>query len=754
MLSKLKTIRTFLVCIVLGACSVKKYIPENKHLFTEYDIKVSSPEKIKDKSEITSELENLLRPKPNAKILGMRIPLRAHYRHESGAGGFINKWVNKKVGEKPVYLSDVDLSRTEELINNRLENRGFFRSNIQTSTQVKKHTAELKFDVSVNIPYKMETYQLDTISLPIHELIQESMEQTLIKPGSRFDLSMMKAERERIDTYLKDKGYYNFNSSFLLFEADTNYYEEPKFDLYLRLKNNVPHSSTIPYRIKSIQVFPNYSLNQEKTNQDTVTIDRVDFIQKPVYFKPHLLPLYLLLKEGTRYNPTKSKLTSQRFSSIGTYKFVNIRHEEYLKTESTDSIGLLQTKIYLSPQTKRSIRAEVQAVAKSNNFAGPALMITYSNRNLFRGGELLNISGKVGYETQITGGANSGLSSTQFGFQSDLIFPRLEPFDLVSKFRYDVPKTKISLGVEYLNRSQLYTLRTLSSTYGYNWNASKFIYHNFNPISINLVNLSNTTDEFQTILEGNPFLASSFDQRFIGGLTYNFTYSELNNTRRNNQFYLNTNLDVAGNMINLLSTNTNESGKETFLGLEYAQYAKVDADLRYNILLGGSHRLVARVFGGIGLAYGNSDALPFSKQYFSGGPYSVRAFRIRSLGPGSYTSDGNVTGSFFDQTGDIRLEGNLEYRFPIVSILKGALFVDAGNVWLREENDSLGGGKFSSNFINELGMGAGAGLRVDIQNFVIRGDFAAPFHQPKPDGSGFEYKVDPPIFNFAIGYPF
>ncbi len=737
--------------MAVSACSVTKYIPENEVLYQGADVKMVVAEKIADKSEINQEIESILYPKPNSKILGLRLPLLVHYKARHGKIGFINKFLNKKIGEEPVYMSDVDVTKTEDLIANRLENHGFFRSKVSSTLRLKKKYGHVSYSAEVTTPYHLKQYELDASGLKILEDIHLSMEKTLIKPGSRFDLGLLKAERERIDEYLKSMGYYNFNPDFLLFEADTNQYANKQLDLYLRLKNEVPQKSLVPYRIESIQVFPNYALDNKPESQDTVTISSIEYIQDGRFFKPELLTTYLLLKENDRYDPSKSKLTSQRFSSIGTYKFVNIRHEEKSQISASDSIGLLETTIYLSPLNKRAVRAELQTVVKSNNFAGPAFQITYSNRNLFRGGELLHIGAKIGYETQLTGGKNSRLSSTQYGLNTELIFPRLIPFGLIKKFRYGVPKTKISLGMEYLNRSQLYTLRTLSSIFGYSWRASRYIYHELNPISLNLVNLSNTTAAFDQILNENPFLASSFNQQFIGGLTYNFTYNELSNKRIKNPVFFTTNLDIAGNALNLVSSNTDETGKKTFIGLEFTQYAKADIDLRLHFTLGRDHKIISRLFAGLGIAYGNSDALPFSKQFYAGGPYSVRAFQIRTLGPGTYVPEINDSGSFFDQTGDIRLEGNLEYRFPIYSILKGALFLDAGNVWLRQENDALPGGAFSSNFLNELGVGTGFGLRVDIQNFVIRGDLAAPLSRP----SGlFDFEVKQPIFNFAIGYPF
>tara|TARA_Y100000310_G_scaffold337978_1_gene426410 strand:+ start:334 stop:2616 length:2283 start_codon:yes stop_codon:yes gene_type:complete len=752
-----KSLKTYLFLIwsvvLITSCSVNKYIPEDQVLYTGTNLKLNFDKRASDKNQLETELESTLYPTPNSKFLGMRLGLYYHYRAQGVKFGPITKFLNKKFGEQPVYLSDVDIARTEKLLDNRLENHGFFTNQVNSSIAAKDKKAEINYELLISAPYFLRNYQLDVDSSQLKEAIKNSLSQTILKPETRFDLNDFKQERSRIDDYLKSLGYYNFNGDFLIFEADTNQLEGRQFDLYLRLKKNTPLKSTLPYQINSIEVYPNFSLDMDSAHQDTTVVEDIAVIQSDEYFKAKLIPYYLLMKENTRYSPRGSEVTSQRYSSIGAYKYVNIRHVEANKVDSTDTTGLLDTKIYLSPMTRRSLRLQVQAVSKSNNFAGPSLRGIYSNRNLFHGGELLQLSGHIGYETQITGGKNTGLSSTQFGINGDLIFPRLIPIRMVDRFKYDVPKTKISLGIEYLNRAQLYQLRTLQTTYGYDWNASKYIYHQFNPISLNLVKLSNTTDEFETILTDNPFLASSFQQELIGGFTYSFTYAQSNNPKIRNPIYINSNLDVAGNLFNAL-TGVEENGKETIFGLEYAQYAKADLDLRINFDLGKSHQLVTRLYGGIGVAYGNSDAMPFAKQFYSGGPYSVRAFKIRSLGPGTYVPEDTEdnTSSFFDRTGDIRLEANTEYRFPIYSFLKGAIFLDVGNVWLRNGNEEvLPGGQFTSDFYKQLGIGTGAGLRIDIQNFVIRGDLAFPLDTP----SG-PFKPDPKsmIFNFAIGYPF
>ncbi|MCF8715729.1 BamA/TamA family outer membrane protein [Joostella atrarenae] len=740
--------------ICLTACNVKRFIPENEVLYTGGDIDVTTENKIKDLGTIEDELDGLLRPEPNSKLFGVRWGLLTHYKAQREKPGFINKFLNKKIGEEPVYLSDVDVTKTEDLINNRLENRGFFKNTITSSVNKKKKTANTHYEVTLGEPYRLETYELDKDSLKIYDSIQKSLSETFLDNDTRFDLASFKEERSRIDDYLKARGYYNFNEDFLIFEADTNQYEEKKYDLFLRLKTETPEKSKIPYKLNSISVYSDYSIENDSVPKDTISYNGIDYIQSTDFFKAKRLAPFILFKKGQYYNPKWSKFTSNRLSKIGTYKYTTIRFDKTKPFQEGDSIGLLDAKIYLSPMNKQSVRAEIQANSKSNNYVGPALALTYTNRNFFNGGEIFNVSAKLGYEKQIGGGDdNTGATSTQLGLKGDLIFPRiLFPFKIDLGFRYEVPKTKISAGIEYLDRQDLYTSTSLLTSFGYTWNANKYVYHELSPISFNYSSLSNTSEEFDELLADNEFLANSFEQKFIAGLTYSFIYNETSDTEKKNPIYFAANFEIAGNILDLISGEPNEDGVKKVLGLEYAQFAKTDVDFRYRYSLGNEQALVARLFGGIGYAYGNSVSLPYSKQYYSGGPFSVRAFRIRSLGPGTYQLTDEESSSYLDQTGDIRLEANLEYRFPIVSFLKGALFADAGNVWLLNTNDAIPGGEFSSGFMKELGVGVGAGLRVDIQSFVIRFDFAAPIHKPYEDRYNFDLKD--PILNFAFGYPF
>src|SRR5690554_772163 len=748
------------------SCSVKKFIPEGEQLYTGGEVDMEADFRIPDKKDIESELNALLKPEPNSKILGMRIGLWAHYKGSQENPGFINRFLKDKLGEEPVYFSQVSPERTEELIFNRLENRGFFYSLVESEVNRKEKFASVDYSATLTEPYLLETYQVDGDSLPIERKIAELLEDTELEPGMRFDLNPLKDERVRLEEALKLEGYYNITPDFLIFEADTNNYEDKKFDLFLRAKLNAPEKSLIPYVIDQINVYPNYSLRGQQGEQDTVEVADINFIQDELFFKPELLEQYILFEPGQKYNSQISRRTSSRLTSIGTYRYVNIRYDEEDSVQAGDGEGQLEANIFLSPLNKRTVRAELQGISKSNNFAGPGVTLSFRNRNLFNGGETFNFSTNFSYETQIAGGDRKGLSSFEFGIRGDLIFPRVVfPFPIKERFSYSVPKTKISLGAEFMNRVGLYRLNSISASYGYNWNANRYVYHEINPINLSYVNLSKTTPEFDAILESNPFLKRSFEQQFIAGINYLFNYNQLGDPERKHAIFVGTTLDLAGNLVNLV--NRTFGGENTIFGLEYAQYAKADVEFRYHLKLrrdSEDHVIATRVFGGWGQPYGNSLSLPYVKQYFAGGPNSVRAFRIRSLGPGTFRPEEFNIGSFFDQSGDIRLEGNIEYRFPIVSIVKGAVFADAGNIWLAKENEAIPGGKFNKNWYKELGVGAGLGLRVDIQFFVIRLDLATPLRSPHlPEnerwGNDFDFKNktwrrENLVFNFAIGYPF
>lgn len=749
---------------LLTGCGISKYIPEDEKLYTGASLEINRDFSVKGFKAVNAELEGLLEPEPNSKILGMRIGLWSHYKMQQEHPGFINRFIYKKLGEEPVYLSDVDAEKTQNLIVNRLDNNGFFFSKVSADVEAGPRKASLNYSVDLAQPYELASYQYEKDSSSIDRSIRELLHKTEIAEGDYFSLEMMKDERVRLNDALKNMGFYNFNPDFLIFEADTNQYDDKRFDLFLRLKQNAPEKGIVPYEIQNIRVYPNYSSDKYGEGTDTTFVDNVMVIQNELTFKPDLLDQYILIEKDSLYNAKDTRLTSSRLSGIGNFRFVNLRYAE-TDTSLSGGTGKLDANIYLTPLDKRSIRAELQGVSKSNNFAGPTLLLNYRNRNLFKGGETFNLTAEVGYESQIASGDRESLSAFEIGLKGDLIFPRVVfPIPIKERFAYSVPKTKISLGTAYQDRRGYYRLNTVSASYGYFWNANRFVYHEITPISLNFVDISKTSTAFEEILADNPFLKQSFEHQFIAGITYSFAYNKLMDKYREHSIYFGANLDLAGGGLRLVNNLFNNQDQNKFLGFNYAQYNKGDIDFRYYWRFTEEKLLAVRLFGGLGLPYGNSVSLPFAKQFFSGGPNSIRAFRIRSLGPGSFTPESETTANFFDQAGDIRLEGNLEFRFPIFSYLKGATFVDVGNVWLVNENEALPGGKFGKDWFKELAVGAGIGLRVDIEFFVIRFDLATPLRSPSlPEGERWasEFKLQDSdwrnsnlVFNFAIGYPF
>jgi outer membrane protein assembly factor BamA len=394
--------------------------------------------------------------------------------------------------------------------------------------------------------------------------------------------------------------------------------------------------------------------------------------------------------------------------------------------------------------------------------AGPAVNLSYRDRNLFRGGELFIVNLNGGFETYI-GSSRSGFSSYRLGTDARLSFPRfVVPFKSIRESDAFIPKTHIKVGFDILSRLDFYTMNTVGISYGYSWKESLYKSHELNPISITYVELGNVTKRFTDLLDRNLLLRKGFEEQFIVGSTYSYIFNNVPKDKMHT-FFFNGNVDLSGNTISLLDQVAGNSKKGTqtkIFGAPYAQYARFDFDFRHYYKIGRHYKFVSRLITGVGLPYGNSDILPYNRQFFAGGVNSVRAFPARSLGPGRYRPS-SENENFFEQGGDIRFETNFEFRFDITSIIKGALFTDAGNVWLMNKHPELPGAQFDpAKFLTELGWGAGFGLRFDASIFVLRTDLAFPLSTPY--GSRNSTTATQSLFggsnsfllNVAIGYPF
>ncbi|MEQ9298516.1 MAG: BamA/TamA family outer membrane protein [Cyclobacteriaceae bacterium] len=753
-----------LFTVVQTGCHVAKFVPENEKLYTGATVTIEHGGEMRKPSRVKSDLEGELRPRPNGTLLGGRLGLWAYFKGSRERSGFLTRFLNKKLGEEPVYLSDVEMTRSEQFIANRLENQGHYFNTVSSEVSETKHKASIAYTIQSGAPYTLATYQYVRDSGQVDQLIRQRVETSLLQAGDPLNLNDLKEERGRISGSLRKHGYFNFSEDLLIFRVDTNQYDTRRVDLFLDLKSGLEPHLLKPYQIENIYVHTDYTLDDESAAaQDTTLVAGIYFIEKEESFHERYLRPYITLAPKGLFSTELQSQTNRRLSSMGSFKYVTTRFDE-IDTISTD-LRHLDATIYLSQFTRHSVSAEVQAVTKSNNFAGPGLILSYKNKNLFGGGEIWKSSINLAYETQFQGGNTTGLNSYEIGFQNDIILPRvIAPFKVDASGGYSVPKTKFGLGYSILDRVQFYRLTSIQGTYGFFWQTNRYIRHDLTPISLNFTNTANVTDEFQEILDANPFLEQSFENQFIPGLVYGWQFNERTKEHKRNKIFVQTQLDVAGSLTNLISQVFGGAEDDRLFGRTYAKYVKTEVDFRYYMKMGSDGFLVWRGYAGVGAPYGNAQSLPYIKQYFSGGPSSIRAFRVRSLGPGSYRPPAQSDNAFFDQTGDIKLETNLEYRFTYYKYFKGALFVDAGNVWLFNENESIPGGQWSSHWLSEIAIGAGTGIRLDVDFLVLRLDLGIPLRKPfldqgerwidRFDITRRAWRRENMIWNLAIGYPF
>ncbi|MEJ8802242.1 translocation and assembly module lipoprotein TamL [Pontibacter sp. H249] len=781
-----KACHLLLVCLLLAGCSVTKTVPEDDALFTGFDVKVEGENDSSNRSaELETELSATVRPEPNASILGLRPKLAIYNAFYTEKEKGISHWIMTKLGEPPVLISQVDTGSVSQIMSNRLHNRGYFNNTVGSTTAVdkKKKKGTISWTAQVGEPYRIRNikYTLDD-SLQVHQDIERTQQESLLKAGEPYDLSIMTDERIRIDGVLKNKGYYYFSPDLLIFSVDTTVGNR-QADVLMRIKSAASSQALRPYKLDDIYILANYSLGDSLAVRDTVSFQNYHYIPNEEYMKArHLLDGVFLVQDSI-YTRENHLLTIKRLSGLSAYKFVNIDYEP--DTANTDKLDAF---VFLTPALKKSLRAEAQMVSKSNNFAGPGLNVSFRNRNTFRGSEVLRVEFTGSFESQVggrgTGSAPEGVEqpeksnipSYELGVQTSLSFPRiLSPFNLRNLRTEFVPQTRIGLGFNFLSRSGFYQLNSYNATYGYTWRPKETLTFDATPINLQYVRLTNPTDEFNERLARNPYLQRSFENQFIIGGIYQMTYTNQMLKDRTSNIFDRITLDMSGNVVSGFQSLTGkpkptEEEPRVLYRDRYAQYVLLDNDFRHYLNMGKESQLVWRLVTGVGYSYGNSSTMPYVKQFSIGGPNSVRAFRARSIGPGTYNLPDEQVFSFFDQVGDIRLETNLEYRFPIAGFFKGAVFADAGNIWnLREDLNEDGepekpGAQFEAkDFLSELAVGTGVGLRIDIEFFVIRLDLGIPVRVPYlPKGDRFvlnefngsfsgDYGM---VLNIAIGYPF
>jgi outer membrane protein insertion porin family len=777
---KLKN-RILLICIIISAaflssCNNTRYLAPGQALYTGANIDIVSEEEVPSRGNLKNELEGVLRPDPNNSFLGLRPSLWIYNiagEPRKEKGGF-RRWVRENMGEPPVLLSDVSPATNMRLLQNRIENNGFFDPEVSFDIRERNQRATIDYKVQLNRPYRIKSVTFPGGDLEIERFIREISEETLLIPGEPYNLDIFVEERGRIDAFLKERGYFYFNPEYIIFRVDTT--AGPReVAIYADIKRDIPRNAIIPYRFKNIYVNPHYSLDAvdaaTTSFSDTIPLeDGIFILSLSPDLKPSVFNRAIFLRQGNRYRRRHHEITLSHLMGLGVFQFVNIRFED-LPVEG--GVGYLNAYINCTPTERKSVRFELRAVSKSNNFAGPGFNINFRNRNTFGGAELFILNLRSSYETIITG-IQRGLNSYEIGASGEIQIPRfVAPFHVNPQRPIrNIPRTRIMLGYTLLNRVEFFWLNSVSASFGYLWNETLAKRHELNPISTNYVRLGNASPRFEAILENNPILRRSFEQQLILGSVYTYTYNDqLKEERRHNYFFMG-NIDLAGNTLFLLNrvvrreppTEDNPYG---IMNIPFSQYARGEIDFRHYFRPGAKARLVSRLWLGSGIAYGNAMALPYIKQFFIGGANSIRAFAPRSLGPGSVEPfiPEDRQALFLDQVGDIKMEGNIELRFPIIAILKGAVFLDAGNIWTMRESDNPRGLFKANTFYREIAVGTGTGLRLDASFFVLRFDLGIPLRKPwlpleerwVIDEISFgdpAWRRNNLVLNIAIGYPF
>lgn len=759
----------FVSLILAFSCNNTRYIPDNDALYTGHSVKLkNSTASAKENKAMISGLQGLIRPKPNSKVLGIRLKLSIYNMGGKPDTGRVRglKKLFRKYGEPPVLLSQVNLQKNEQVLTNNLENRGFFKAKTIGDTTIKNKKATATYTVETGPQYKINEVTYPTDSSSLTREIRSIIPKSILVKGEPFNLDVIKGERLRVDAHLKEKGFYYFNPDRLLVLVDSTIGND-LVNLYVQVKPETPEESRMQYTINDVYIYSNYNLNSARRDTmagiDTLTFKGYHVIDRRKTFKPAVFDRMMMFRPGELYNRTDHNLSLSRLINLGTFKFVKNRFEPVEDTFKLNSY------YYLTPLPKKSLSAELGGLTKSNNSSGTEVSVRWKNRNAFRGAELLTITAYGGTDIQYSAQLR-GIQTFRTGAEANISFPRfvLPIFNFNTNGAF-VPRTNAQLGYDIMNRKTLYTLNQFRAQFGYIWKKNMNIEHTLNPIAFNYVQPLNVTKLYLDSITKYAEFGKIVDTQFIIGSNYNVNYNQLVGKEKNaSGLYFNGLLDLSGNLIGLLTGASKESPKQ-ILGAKFSQYIKTEADTRYYIKVAQKNQWANRLILGFGIPRGQSEQLPFVKQFFVGGNNSIRAFRSRSIGPGRYyigqQSMGKDAGFFPEQTGDIKIEFNSEYRQNLSGIFNAAVFIDAGNIWLFNENPLQPGGKFTKDWLKELAVGAGVGLRIDLTILMLRLDLATPIRKPwladgqrmvlnQIDFANRDWRRENLVLNLAIGLPF
>ncbi|MES2628269.1 MAG: BamA/TamA family outer membrane protein [Bacteroidota bacterium] len=780
--------------------------------------------KIDGESKVSSsELESIIKQRPNRNIgfslpvpsiwgspykwdvILLRFNLRAYNIGLRGKGKFF-LWLRDKVGEPPVAYDTALTSRSVVQMNEYMFQKGYFNSKtrVETKTNRAKKMIRVAYIVDPGTPYLINSLKTVFPDERLQSLYNETFKESLIINGEIYDYDVLEKERQRMVTHYQNNGYYYFTREYIRFDVDSAL-NDHKVNLTMVVKNRiirtdsagVSKTQTVPhtyYYNRYYYVYPEYDFFANQQYTDTITKDSVKIVYNNKLPINQKLVYNNLLFPGTWYSQFDANETYRSFSSLNLYRNIKI---EFKEAKNDPNRNRLDGYIYLSPFKRNSFtseaRLETRAANGSSNGSlniGVSGNISFQKRNAFRNGEILGISLAGGLEPFFlndSAASRNFFNTVEFGPTVSLSFPRfLLPISQDRFSKSARAKTIVAISYNILQNEDI-RRRASKLTLTYEWNESAKKKHSITPAEFSLVkaDLSTALDKRLNEL-GDPFLKNTYNSQFILASSYTYIYSDQYDNKADKALYNRSKIEGAGNALRELaqkidSWEKTESGSYLIAGIPFAQYLKIENEFKTYRKTFFNNVVAFRLFAGAAKPYKNLGSLPFEKSYFAGGSNGIRAWGARSLGPGAYL-DTNTFRGFLNRLGEIRLEGNIEYRFKITKLLEWAFFADAGNIWVFKETGNRTNTEFSHEFYKQIALGAGFGARFDLDFLIFRIDVAFPlrdpsmpegekwFYQDKEEYNGYvsrynernalsgrsairSYRVRP-NFNIGIGYPF
>lgn len=754
----------------LSACSPTRYVGKEEYLLNRVKVKVN------EKGINTSELKKTIRQRPNTRILGVsRFHLGLYNLSGRNEKKRLNQWL-RSIGEAPVIYSPFLTERSIMQLQLYLNNKGYYRAVVTDSVWFKKKKAYVEYQIQPGPVTRIGHFSLDdadeqikdelTVASPLFRMVVADTGHTLIRQGMPLDIEVLENERERITHMLRKNGYFNFSKNLIHYYADTlrNGMSDVA-DLTMGIINNTSDSMVYEkYTIDKIRVHLDYDplliANQGDSVYARTNYGEYEVLyDKNIKIKPKVIIETIQFKSGELYDVQKVANSYSRLQALNLFKFVNIVFKE---REGEGGKPLLDCEIQLTPMKRQSYNVFLEGTNNSGNI-GVGGNFSYNHRNLLHGGENITMSvwGALKKEKLKE---NEIFSTTEVGTELKLVSPQFwMPVFRMAEFRRNfAPKTSISLSFSQEN-TQFYQRRIASAKFGYLWRrADNKWRYNFDLIDLNYVLMPDVDTSFISELK-NEYVKSAYTDHMILSANFSavFTDQVVNTTQSFN--YFRGNLETSGNLLlgvdKVLGTKRTEQNGERYyktFGVRYAQFVKADGEYRFNHYVNKANTVVYRLFLGCGYPYGNMKVLPFEEAYYCGGANDIRAWQSRTIGPGAFSSDATYPNS----VGDFKLEANVEYRFKLFWLLEGALFVDAGNIWNINKYENRIGAKLNSKFYQQIAVGTGVGLRLDVNFFLLRFDLGIKMHDPSlAEGNRFvllnrDGGLKKSVFNIAIGYPF